>query len=104
MLLGDGHASRIYVRQVRITSGRRSIAGDARDGETAGVNGDQTYGADGARFTAKWDLQMDLMVPAGELEEAIMSDYLRKGRLIEVTYAELQAATRVQCRVLPTTA
>lgn len=51
---------------------------------------------DGAAFTTERGFRMDLALPAGELNEATMSDYRRKDLLVDVTYAELQAAAHLQ--------
>ena len=39
---------------------------------------------------------MDLTVPAGELRDASMAAYRHKGLLIDVTYAEPQAAVHLR--------
>lgn len=53
---------------------------------------------DGAPLTVDQDFRMDLVVPAGKLEEeeATKSAYHQKSLLMNVTYAEPQAATYLQ--------
>lgn len=49
--------------------------------------------ADSFSFASDQDFRMDLAVSAGELRDASISDYRRKGLLIDVTYAEAEVAS-----------
>lgn len=50
----------------------------------------------GATLNAERGCRINLVILAGELQGATMSDYHRKALLVDVIYAEPQAATHLQ--------
>lgn len=82
------------MREVGLTGSPIPTAGVYYD-ETPQETGNITRGG-GRCAVHNLDFRIDLVVPAGELEGAIMSAYGHKGLLIDVTYARPQVAIHLQ--------